>query len=518
MHLALRSLLAVLVLSLGCGDDDGSTSDTTTDAPDRDSGSAPGVDGGTPDPRPVPVTTVGELGLRPFDVNQQDLVGPHQHAAMYGKTPEIVVEASGDGFDVLLQDHADGAGEAWLLRFERDGDDYVIVRALEAPILDRIMGLARDEAGNLYVASGVDEAEDVTVDYPAENEYRSGVVRVVKLDPEGRIAFDTDLDLAREAAGDDPEQLIKPMVASTARMAVGGGRVALVHGINTPPDGGGVRHQKAITTHLDASTGDVVRLSSMWVSHSFDQRVFHDGSGFMEMHLGDAYPRTIVTGRIGEESSGSYALFHIKGSTGANNTHTRLGDFATIEGDADFGYLALFATERAEGTDPMGSHERIAGIRDLAIVRYRRDFESTDRDSDALLDSAMPDSMTVSSGGETSTNTLRWLTDHQGESAATHAERPKLIALGDDTYLVLYERWSLAGDGYDFDGTWAMHIDHRGDAHHGPERVSDSHLPRGDDAFGLESGGAWLTGDQDDGELTLHLVSPDLDYRAIVLE
>ncbi len=517
MHLSLRSLLAVLVLSLACGDDDASTSDGS-DTPGRDSGTAPGVDSGTPDPRPIPVTTVGELGLTPFDVNQQDLVGPHQHPAMYGKTPEIVVEASGDGFDVLLQDYSDGPGKAWLLRFERDDDDYVIVRALEAPILDRIMGLARDDTGNLYVASGVDEADEVTVEYPAENDYRSGVVRVVKLDPEGSIAFDTDLDLAREAADDDPEQLIKPMVASTARLAVGGGRVALVHGINTPPDDGGVRHQKAITTHLDATTGDVVRVSSMWVSHSFDQRIFHDGTGFMEMHLGDAYPRTIVTGRVAEESSRSYALFHIKGPTGANNTYTRLGDFAMIEGDSTFGYLALFATERSEGTDPMGSHERVAGVRDLAIVRYRRDFESTDRDTDALLDSAMPDSQTVSSGGETATNTLRWLTDHQGESATTHAERPKLVSLGDDRFIVLYERWSLAGESYSFDGTWAMRIDHQGAVEEGPERVSDSHLPRGDDAFGLEGGGGWLTGDLDSGELTLHVVAADLSYRAILIE
>jgi len=512
VRLISRSLPLFLLLCLACGDDSGADGST------RDSGTTPAGDSGTYVPTPVPVTTVGELGLTPFDVNRQDTVGPHQHAAMYGKSPEIIVVASGTGFDVLLQDHAEALGKAWLLRFERDGDDYVIVRALEAPILDRIMGLARDEDGNLYVASGIAESDDLTVDYPAEDEYRSGIVRVVKLDAEGAVAFDTDLDLARESAADGPEQLINPMVASTARLAVGGGRVALVHGINTSPDDGGVRHQKAITTHLDVATGEVVRASSVWVSHSFDQRLFHDGNGFMEMHLGDAYPRTIVTARIDDESSGGYSLFHIKGETGANNTRTRLGDFAMIEGDPTFGYLALFATERTEDTAPMGAHDRIAGVRDLAIVRYRRDFESTERDSAELLDSTMPDSMTVTSGGGERSNTLHWITDHDAEESTTHAERPKLVALGGDRYLVLYERWSLDAGDYGFDGTWAMRIDHAGDVQQGPERVSDSHLPRGDDAFALEDGGAWLTGDSESGQLTLHLVTADLDTRAVIIE
>ena len=39
-----------------------------------------------------------------------------------------------------------------------------------------------------------------------------------------------------------------------------------------------------------------------------------------------------------------------------------------------------------------------------------------------------------------------------------------------------------------------------------------------DDAFALEDGAAWLTGDRDTGQLTLHLVAPNLDYRAVTIE
>ena len=30
----------------------------------------------------------------------------------------------------------------------------------------------------------------------------------------------------------------------------------------------------------------------------FDVRLFHDGAGFMELHLGDAYPRQLVFDRV----------------------------------------------------------------------------------------------------------------------------------------------------------------------------------------------------------------------------
>ena len=57
----------------------------------------------------------------------------------------------------------------------------------------------------------------------------------------------------------------------------------------------------------------------MWVSHSFDQRLLWDGSGFVELHLGDAYPRSIALGRFNDQKSGTktYDLFKPKGAEGS---------------------------------------------------------------------------------------------------------------------------------------------------------------------------------------------------------
>ena len=156
---------------------------------------------------------------------------------------------------------------------------------------------------------------------------------------------------------------------------------------------------------------------------------------------------------------------------------------------------------------------------ELAIVRVRRDFENTDGDTMEHLDPALPDTLTVTSSGDSRTNRVRWLTTYQADSnGQTHAERPKLVAVGDDQYVVLWERWDLGGSDYEFTGPMAMLIDANGSLLAGPTNVGDSHLPRGDDAFPLEGGAAWLTGDNTASHLQLPLVDANLGYRVVTIE
>lgn len=454
--------------------------------------------------------TVAEL-VTPFDVSRQDLVGPNDHNAMYGFRPRIVARPDGADIDVLVQDEGVDTelGEhprAVLVRLSPSGDGYAVTNALEVPLLDRVMGLARADDGDYFVASGVDEAahRELTRSYPGRDQYRANVVHVVRLSPTGEVRFSVDLDLARQAMDAEAEKLINPMVAGTARLAFGDGEIALLHSLNTDPDSGGTRHQKAITTLLSASDGAILRTSSMWVSHSFDVRLFHHGGGFMELHLGDAYPRQLVFDRVsGAERSDAYVGYFIKGSTGNNNTYTRLGDMAPITEDPDFGYLLLFATERVS-TEP--SDGRIGGARDLAISRIRRNFAELDSSSQEHLDSDLA-TQAVTSGGMMHDNYVRFLTNHGAEDDV-HAERPKLLPIGGDAFIVLYERWEGDGTGtFTFAGVHGMVIDDAGDVLVADTDLGDIHLPRGDDAFVLGSGAAWITGDQEERSLTVHHVT-----------
>jgi len=296
--------------------------------------------------------------------------------------------------------------------------------------------------------------------------------------------------------------------AGSARLAVGGGRVALSHSGNTGPDWNinGARHQFALFTELNANTGTITRTGSVWASHSFDQRLFFDGHSIIEHHLADAFPRYIVFGRNYE----SYPLFHIKGPVGENLTATRLGNIALIQNDPTYGYIVLFASE---STSTIGDiyNQRISGPRNLAIVRVNR--------SDNSLDPNMPDTLVVSSADVQQVNRLRWLTSYTAQSNL-HAERPKLVGIGSDHYVVLWEQWRNTGPDSDvFQGVYSMLIDAQGSILL-PARLlsSSTHLPRGDDAFFLNGSAAWLTGNSQTKALYIHMVDQALNYRLVPVE
>jgi hypothetical protein len=451
----------------------------------------------------IPVSSV----LTPFDANVSDLSGPASWAANYGKSPEIIVASNGTELDVLAQDY--NANTAWssvLLHIKpkpaRSG--YVVTQALtNIPMLDRVMGLAIDASGNRYYAIGVDESAVVNATYPPLNTYRSNIVRVIKLNPAGSVLFNIDLDIARHTYNSSAEMIINPMVAASSRLAVGANEIALVHGINTKPDPNlnGARHQKALSTRLNATTGAITRISSVWVSHSFDQRLLFDGTSIIEHHLGDAYPRYIVFAR----NHNSYPLFQIKGDLGANVTHTRLGNLALIANDPTYKYLALFATENNATTT-----NTINAPRNLAIVRVKN--------SDNSLDPNLPNTLTVTSSGIQYTNRLKWLTTYSAASNL-HAERPKLIAIGNDQYIVLWEAWLSINSSNTYNGVYGMVIDANGNTLRAAKLITNQyHLPRGDDAFFLDNRAAWMTGSAASKKLYIHFVDASLNYVKVTLD
>ena len=88
---------------------------------------------------------------------------------------------------------------------------------------------------------------------------------------------------------------------------------------------------------------------------------------------------------------------------------------------------------------------------------------------------------------------------------------------GGDQFIVHYERWEGDESGaYAFVGTHALLIDAAGEVIVGDTELGDIHLPRGDDAFVLGTGAAWVTGDQEQRSLTVHHVTRQAD--ALVLD
>ena len=194
---------------------------------------------------------------------------------------------------------------------------------------------------------------------------------------------------------------------------------------------------------------------------------------------------------------------------GENNTATRLGNIALIENDPQYRYIALFVTENSVALPNINN--LITGPRNLAIVRVK--------DSDNSIDPDLPDVLTVYSNGEQQTNRLRWLTHYSGASNL-HAERPKLIGIGGDRYVVLWEQWLHTGGGSDtFNGVYGMVIDDDGNTLQTARLITNQHhLHRGDDAFFLDNRAAWMTGNQDTKNLYIHFVDAALNYEMVTVK
>lgn len=471
-----------------------------------------GDDGGTQPTARCPAFEVERLdapalsSLGSLYDTSSDNSGPSSHSSQYGKSPELIPWSDGDSLDVFAQDQSTDE-RAHVLHVEKVGDDYSLTHAYRVDSLGRIMGLTRDTAGNYYVATGVREGESVDADYPPNKIHRSDVVCVVKFDPDGNVLMRSDVDIERRKAKEDSEIIVNPMVAASSRLVWGGDRLLLVHGHNTEPDANinGTRHQKALSTHINANDGSVTRTSTMWVSHSFDQRALYDGTGFVELHLGDAYPRRLVLAHFNDAGGrGGYNVYDIKGATGANNTYTRLGGIVELD-DEQFGYMALFATER---TADVGS-EKVNGTRDLGLVRVKKDFVSSANDEVIIEEGGTTSSQVVTSKDNVVTNSLHWLTNL---GPGLHAERPRITATDGGSFVVLFERWTDEGA---FEGTFAMTIDSDALVLESSKKVSDEHLSRGDDIVTLDGSALFVT--SDGTSLHLQFVNSLLDANRVEL-
>ena len=510
--------------SAGSAPSGGSSSGGTSSGGSSAGGSGGSTPVGCTDPEGTAIellttTSIAEMGT-PFDPDAEDLVDPFDWNTNYGKPPELVALADGENVDVLWQDTEQK--KAFVVRAEKGDAGYAVTRAYSVPIIDKIMGFSRDEAGNYYYATGIDEDDAIDETTPAAGLHRSGIVRLIKFGPEGGCALlNVDVDLAREQKDGEAEPIVNPMTAASSRLAYANGALALVHGINTKPDMQGTRHQKALTTHFDATSGAVTRTESMWVSHSFDQRLFHDGAGFVELHLGDAYPRSLALGRFqAEAGTSTYEVYLHKGPTGENSTFTRLGGIAPIA-TGDFGYLVVFTTDRSLDM-PSEDWQTLVGTRDLAFLRVLRDFAESDPEDRNFVEGSVTttvtrtvriDDMDVEVDYD---NHFDWLTDYAGDSA--QADRPRVAAIGNDQFIVLWERWNgNDGQSSEFAGTQGLVLGADGVIDVAAKTVSERHLSRGDDVITVGNRALFVSGDAAEKKLVLNFVAADLSVETVEL-
>ncbi len=479
------------------------------------SSSSTGGGGGTPAPECGVQESVASLGA-PWDSINDD--GPDDHGTMYGARPRVVVAAgTGEGFDVAWQ--AEGAPDKiYVSHVEPTAGGYEISYHRVVHSLGQIGGLALAANGDIVVVTAIDE--DISGEVEPLEQHRDGILQIVRVNADCEETY--RVDLRADFEGDqDQLPVYQPFNAGTSRLAVSGDAYVLHYAQMTEYDEGVTsRHQVGRYFVGNLSDGQITREHGD-ISHSFDQRIVYDGGEFLSLSMGDASLRGVEFSTIsagGDKSS--HTIFAAKGGDSAtgggyNNSYTRLGDVAKSEN----GYVAVFASEAGNDTT-----ERVNVSRNLGLVHMPVNVASIDQDekydvvaTDTSSGNAAAEDWDVDIKdywGTTFVGHNRdvvWVTDY-ADKATAHVERPKLVKLGPNSFMLLWEKWTLD----DFDSSWAALVDEYGNITQAATSLGAVRIPRGDDAFALDEGAAWV--EAQGGQLTLHVVSPELVTEAYPLQ
>lgn len=217
--------------------------------------------------------------------------------------------------------------------------------------------------------------------------------------------YDTDWNRLSSAGVFDCNTII-PFDAGSARFAEADGSIIIrtSHEMYTSSDGR--NHQANYTLLLDIETMSISGIGNMaYSSHSFNQFVKADGSYYITVDHGDAYPRSIVLVATEKQGSSLYKrktvnLFSFVGGIGENYTGAAVGGFEISQSS----YLTAFCS--VEQNDSYQSNK----TRNVFVaVTNRIDYTTTVKP------------ITAMSEGETT------------------AEPPQLVKLSDNSFLLIWQ-------------------------------------------------------------------------------
>lgn len=432
-----------------------------------------------------------------------------------------------------------------LTRFTRNAGTYSRTWEKRLP-LPRLVGMTSDGKGGFYVAAVV--AENLATELTTVT-YRPNVLVMAKYDDAGNEVWQRDLNSA-EYLGDAGESstataVFSPLTAGSGALAYGAGKIIVTLASNTLPDPNiSQRHQRAQYFAVGEDGAGFKSASETSWRHSFDQRLLFDGNDFVFVDIGDAgwyMPGAGVALRKIEpipsganfvgQPFGVYAYMRQGETAGSQNfSFTSLGDIAV----GSQGYVVLFSSEKTNpGPTPRsGWDQPVAEPRNVGLVHVTQGFSSVlegDWDGQQILGNTIikngqPVSTTikstvVDSPGASATFTrvdkpdksftqtgIVWLTDLP---AGVSAERPKLIKLDGNNYIVAWEEWSYNGTQLDYQSTKAMVVNEQGGQVRAATAINARLNPSGaDHPFVLDGRAAWVA--SNGGKLSVYSLDVSL--------
>lgn len=314
-----------------------------------------------------------------------------------------------------------------------------------------------DDKGNYYVVSGQNAYKDGS---DSSQDLEKVSICISKYDYDGKKVAELLVKgkNSNPYSGDD-WGTCEPFHAGNCSITVNNGIVAVNYGRRMFNG-----HQSNMIIYARCSDMTRVYANTAYTSHSFDQRIYPDGDGFLALNHGDAYDRSFQITKIAQfqDDEGywlpavdDYPNFHFR--EGANRDHGYNETFAQLGGMAqlDGAYAFAGASERKLSLEPgptstyMGHND----ARDLFVQILKKDFENYEGAEKYLVagETRRPEGTRPKKSatelflkGSEANYGVIWLTKYDKNS---YAANPKVFALTSDIFGVLWEKRSYEGDG-----------------------------------------------------------------------
>jgi hypothetical protein len=432
-------------------------------------------------------SAIGLLGT-PYNA-ADDKNGPDSHMSMYGRNPDIMGFPRGDGS--VYAAWQDSKGDKIIItRVIYQGGTYVAAEHLVPATLPMLGGFFVSPDQTFYFVSGRWDAALLAMG----EGYRAGMLQLHKYNgTTGKQIYTQDVMTGLQAV--NGTVLYKPFDAGNGRVVVGGGKICILLAHETlPADGHQLTHY--ITAH--DNTGVIIR-DYFGQSHSFDERLLWDGTRFVGYELGDSNIRAVTITAVEATRLQVRPVFDVKGGDattggGYNNTFTRLGGFQ----QGPNGYVMTLAGEMGAKYDSA----RINMSRNIGLLHVGKNFSAVPQPVKykiEVVDTKVGNPNTIDAGvaikdywGDTYNGVnpgIAQLSNYKNP-ATEHAERPKLVRIANNVFIVMWEKWSTTA----YLETWAVAVDEYGNILVPAKNMGGARLSRGDDLFALNGMAAWFTG------------------------
>ena len=151
----------------------------------------------------------------PYDIDADNL-SPNSHYAQYGVNPEIVTVPTSTGFDVAWRDQ--NSNKIIITQHTLSNGVYQESRHLSLSSLGLLCGFTKDDAGNFYVITALDDNVTTSVQ-PTYDRY--GILRLNKIGSDGTLTYWKEVIVDTVSA----LPIFRPMTAGTGRLVYGGNKL-----------------------------------------------------------------------------------------------------------------------------------------------------------------------------------------------------------------------------------------------------------------------------------------------------